>query len=728
MLILAATLFAAAPAVQSPTQVYSTSLGIAEYFGTSIAVSGDTLASGTPTANAVYVFEHVGGAWSETAKVVPPPGFGGYNFGQAVALDGDTLVVGAPGQFALPGEAFVYRRSGTTWSLEAPLVLTSSTINTGYGQTVALLGDTAVVAAPNEGDGAVYVFDRSGTSWSVGARLDPTLAPTGRRYGASLAMDGSTLLVGAPYYNDYYPVHVFVRSGSTWSQQELLDPPLGAPLDFGKGIALCGDEAVVGAAGNGSEAGAAYVFRRTGSSWAMVQTLVPSGSQPGDDFGASAALSADLLAVGAPAPDASFLDTEAVYAFRESGAVWTEESTLPGQDPQDMEKIGASLAIHGQTVVAGAPTSGLGPYFFQGTSMEYISSLGGLIAIDTGRRLALVGPLPNSTSLGILNSPLSFSGFAHDPVSGFLWASSHGSDELWRIDTATWTATFVGALDLPGMRGLAHTPYGLYGLDNSTNQLVTVNTVTAECTPVGGTLGFNKSRGLAWDPNTETLYGCSRFNLYRINRTTGAGVHVLGLGAAACLSLTFDPVADRLYALRNDDSLSEIDPVALSVTPMDPVHLINSGSAYVFDLGSLETYCTAGTSASGCVAAISGAGSASASASSGFDLIAADVEGKKRGLFFYGTNGRQAAPWGNGSSYQCVIPPVTRTNLLQETGTSGLCDGYHTLDLNAWFQAKPSTNPGAGNLVQTQFWYRDPFGGSNVGTSLSDALEFPLGP
>jgi hypothetical protein len=72
----------------------------------------------------------------------------------------------------------------------------------------------------------------------------------------------------------------------------------------------------------------------------------------------------------------------------------------------------------------------------------------------------------------------------------------------------------------------------------------------------------------------------------------------------------------------------------------------------------ITSYCTAGTSASGCSATLSAAGFPSATMTSGFTLSAAGVEGQKDGLFFFGANGRQANAWGNGTSFQCVTPPV----------------------------------------------------------------------
>ena len=136
------------------------------------------------------------------------------------------------------------------------------------------------------------------------------------------------------------------------------------------------------------------------------------------------------------------------------------------------------------------------------------------------------------------------------------------------------------------------------------------------------------------------------------------------------------------------------------------------------------TYCTAGTSASGCQASISSTGRASASAPSGFQLTVSGVEGNKNGLFFFGTGGRQANPWGSGTSYQCVVPPVKRAGLLTGTGTSGACDGSFAQDLNALWSSAPAKNPGAGATVQAQLWYRDPLNTSNQQTSLSNAIEF----
>ena len=147
--------------------------------------------------------------------------------------------------------------------------------------------------------------------------------------------------------------------------------------------------------------------------------------------------------------------------------------------------------------------------------------------------------------------------------------------------------------------------------------------------------------------------------------------------------------------------------------------------------GLAVTYCTAGTSASGCQATLGANGSPSASAPAGFALVASQVEGNKDGLFFWGINGPQANSWGNGSSFQCVVPPVWRGGLLQGSGSPGTCDGTFLQDLNAlWCTGcpKPNKNPGPGTATQAQLWYRDPLNTSNQTTSLSNAVEFTVCP
>jgi hypothetical protein len=138
------------------------------------------------------------------------------------------------------------------------------------------------------------------------------------------------------------------------------------------------------------------------------------------------------------------------------------------------------------------------------------------------------------------------------------------------------------------------------------------------------------------------------------------------------------------------------------------------------------TYCTSGTTSNGCRASISGVGTPSATAGSGYSIRVSGMEGVNNGILFYGISGPNAAPWGAGStSYLCVKAPIQRTGLQLGSGTPGLCDGGMALDWNQWI----ATHPGklgvpfpAGCRVWAQGWFRDPPAPRT--TSLSNGIEF----
>jgi hypothetical protein len=156
-----------------------------------------------------------------------------------------------------------------------------------------------------------------------------------------------------------------------------------------------------------------------------------------------------------------------------------------------------------------------------------------------------------------------------------------------------------------------------------------------------------------------------------------------------------------------------------------------NGKAYVFHLDLTlppTSYCTAGTTASGCNALLSSTGTASRSSATGFVVAVGGSEGQKDGTLYFGTGGPQANSWGNGTSLQCVVPPVTRTGVLRGSGTFGACDGALQMDFNAWMAANPSRAPQAGETAYAQAWFRDPMNTSNQSTSLSNALAFTVCP
>src|ERR1051325_547828 len=348
-----------------------------------VAISGGTAVVGSSYNRAAYVFVWTGTNWSFQATLTTfatEP-----DFGHSVAISGDTVAVGSSGF----GTAYVFARSGTNWSQQAFLTASNFGGNSVGPSVVSLSGDTLVVGTATESSsatgvnsnqindsapvsGAAYVFVRNGTTWSQQAYLKASNTGAGDNFGCSVSISSDTVVVGARYEDsnasgvngnqsdnsasDSGSVYVFVRNGTSWSQQAYLKASKTEANDnFGHSVAISGGTAVVGApyesskatCANGDQsdnsaayAGAAYAFVRNGTSWSQQAYLKASNTDPYDRFGYSVAISGDSIVVGSPYEasnatgingnerDNSAQDYGAAYFFARNGANWGQPAYL----------------------------------------------------------------------------------------------------------------------------------------------------------------------------------------------------------------------------------------------------------------------------------------------------------------------------------------------------------------------------------------------------------------
>jgi prepilin-type N-terminal cleavage/methylation domain-containing protein len=308
-----------------------------DHFGTAVAIDGDTLVVGAygdddkgTNSGSVYVFTRTGGTWTQQAKLTAADGAATDRFGYAVAIDGDTVVVGAPyddDKGADSGSAYVFTRTGGTWTQQAKLTAAGGAAGDWFGWAVAVDGDTVVVGAPDDAKGAksgsAYVFVRAGATWTQQAKLLAADGAAGDRFGWAVAVDAGTIVVGALRADDEVrdsgSAYVFVRTGGTWTQQAKLTAADGAAYDrFGYAVAVDGDTVVVGAYGDddkGTDSGSAYVFTRTGATWTQQGKLTAPDGAAGDWFGEAVAVDADTIVVGAYWDDDKGADSGSVWVL-----------------------------------------------------------------------------------------------------------------------------------------------------------------------------------------------------------------------------------------------------------------------------------------------------------------------------------------------------------------------------------------------------------------------------
>lgn len=400
-----------------------------DQFGSAVALDSDTLVVGAPEEDsatsgingsqsgnsgdgtgAVYVFVRSGGIWTQQAylKASNPDDLD--TFGTSVAISGNTIVVGAQGEdsnatgvngnqsddsVAQAGAAYVFVRSGTTWTQQAYLKPSTAGFN-NFGNTVAIDGDTIAIGAEGEdsastgingsevgtgapSSGAVYVFTRSGTTWSQQAYIKSSNSQSGDQFGNSVALSHDTLAVGAVGEDSAATgiggnqgdnsasgsgaVYVFTRSGNTWSQQAYVKASHSAAnSSFGGSLSLDSNTLAVGT----DNASTAYVFTRSGGLWTQEALLQGANTENGDQFGISVAVHGDTLAVGASGEDSSATGIDgdqsnnsasnsgALYVFTRIGTTWTQRDYVKASNGEAGDSFGSAIAANNGTIVSGA--------------------------------------------------------------------------------------------------------------------------------------------------------------------------------------------------------------------------------------------------------------------------------------------------------------------------------------------------------------------------------------
>jgi hypothetical protein len=330
------------------TTVTASDSGASDAFSTSIAIDADTALVGAPgiglngvteIPGAAYVFVRSGAQWVEQQKLVAPDGAIDDHFGEKVALSGDIAVVSAPGKpfdaNENQGAVYVFVRTGTIWAFEQQIVAPSAQAREFFGRDVALDGDTllaGVSARIVEGalrQGVAFVFVRSGTAWQLQQTLSAPDGEASDAFGGAVALDGDTAIVCAPLadvdsYDNHGAGYVFVRVGTTWTQQQKISTTYGdSSIErFALAVALDGDTALLTAPGYHVDQGGVFVFTRSGSTWSEQQELRPSVRAM--NFGFQPALSGNSAVISS---------IDSVYSFERlsgSGAAGSDAGSEAG--------------------------------------------------------------------------------------------------------------------------------------------------------------------------------------------------------------------------------------------------------------------------------------------------------------------------------------------------------------------------------------------------------------
>jgi len=366
------------PSFASITQVQELSFGT--NLGFTSAVSGDTVILGehgyaVPSTNSgrvhVYTRDSAEGTFTEQATLQASDAANQSNprFGYYVDLDGDTAVIGAYGdddEGGDAGAAYVFKRSGSSWTQSQKLFASDAQGSDRYGFQVAISSNHIVVGAYLEdyqsvsstGSAYVYARDSAEGTFTEQQKIFASDYAASDQFGEACDIDGDTIVVSSTGDDPAGAAYVFTRSGSTWTQQQKLTPSDGASGDqFGKDVVVSGDIIAVGAQGHNSSDGAVYFFKRSGSTWSEIQKITHSGTAEylGAQHSMDISSLGDIVIVGAPRRANDDGSTGGAYIFRTSdgGNTWNEQSIIDRGDPVNSPFL-YSASIDGDIAVGGA--------------------------------------------------------------------------------------------------------------------------------------------------------------------------------------------------------------------------------------------------------------------------------------------------------------------------------------------------------------------------------------
>lgn len=354
---------------------------------------------------------------------------------------------------------------GPTWTGTVPdaTALTSPQGSGGrFGYCGSFNSDGTYAAVGSIGtNDTVTIFTRSGSTWSQQQHI--TGMDTGGPYSIELTSDATRFVVGFPYTtvtNQYDgSAAVYVRSGTSWSKESDIDAAATLPQSafFGHALSIAktsGDYVIIGArdddpaSGNASQ-GAAYIYKRTGSSWAQQQEITSSDGAAADQFGYSVAMNGDgtVVAVGARGDDEGTGNSGSVYIFTRSGSTWSQSQKIPMPSPSSSAYFGESCMItpDGNYLAIGAwQAAGAGnSESYPGSVYVYTNNGSNSFSLQTGSPFSHGGTnsAGDYTGLASINS-LSISDSGKFVSAG----TGYGGEQkvwLWEYGGSSWTERYV---------------------------------------------------------------------------------------------------------------------------------------------------------------------------------------------------------------------------------------------------------------------------------------------
>lgn len=352
-----------------------------DYFGHRVDTSSDggRFVVMSSTGGEVEVYQGSAASWTQEYKATEGSLGNGTQPGDvAMSADGSIIAIGRPYSAQSGnerGDIVVRTRSGSTWSNASGSPTLAASDKGDYdklGRGIDISGDGNYIIAGAPGEtsntGAAYVFYQGSThTWAQQAKITSTGGATSEQFGVDVDIDadGTRAIIGAwkedtsSNTEDYGAAYVFKRTGTSWAQEaRIVSSDIALDDEFGNSVAINttdGTVAIVGAYNKATAAGAAYIFKRDGTSWSQDAKIVADDAAAYDYYGWRVAITADGSHVFVTA-QLENSNQGKIYVYKNtSGSTWAQQATIV-QSSRATGYFGDGLAVNnsGDIVIAGA--------------------------------------------------------------------------------------------------------------------------------------------------------------------------------------------------------------------------------------------------------------------------------------------------------------------------------------------------------------------------------------
>lgn len=361
----------------------SDTTGIAgDYSGQSVSISGDFAIVGAPgddesfsNQGSATIYHLVNNHWESMEKLTDPDGAFGDNFGISVSISGNFAIVGSYADDETlngQGSAVIYQFDGSDWVWLQKLTDPDAGSGDGFGYSVSLSGDYAVVGSyadnigMNSDQGSASIFQFNGTDWELMEKILDATGAASDNFGIRVAISGSYVIVGS--YLDDAPASnqgsasIFQYNGTNWELMQKLTDSSGAMDDnFGHSVSISSAFAAIGAPGDkidvNEDQGSVSVFRYNGSIWIPMKKTISDIGHASDAFGTSVSIAGNYMLVGAYLVDVEQkVNQGTVSLYQRLGNGWQLLQTIiePGGSPSDFFGLSCALDISTRRFLIGA--------------------------------------------------------------------------------------------------------------------------------------------------------------------------------------------------------------------------------------------------------------------------------------------------------------------------------------------------------------------------------------